>query len=520
MKTNERSAGVLMPISSFPGIYGIGDMGKESREFIDWMKRSGMRNWSILPINPTSYGNSPYQSVSAFAGNPYFISPDMLMEEGLLEEADICKEDYKTGSRIDYGKVFRTRPVLLKKAYGHFLERGNDKHNPFQTFCGENAWWLDDYAAFMACKEHNGFIPWWEWEPSLAFRRGAAYSRFIDAHAKDIERWKFIQYEFFGQWKALREYTNSNGIEIIGDMPFYVAPDSADVWCRKELFEVDPKSGRTMIWAGVPEDDHRDEVRNWGNPVYNWNAHAAADYDWFRNRIRMAAELFDSIRIDHVIALRQYFGILDGEQQGRWYDGPDSGSHPLSDALDEEAKNAQVTIIAEDLGKVMPGLREMMQKKGWLGMRVLQYAFTEKYGADSNHLPFYHREDMAVYTGTHDNLTLKEYLDSKSDKELTYFKWWSGCRSDSREELAQAMIREAYKSPAAMVILPIQDILGLGEESRMVYLNDCDRSWLWRLDDMEMLKAQTAEEMKALAVLTGRFPCTGQDFLAYLNRLM
>lgn len=515
MRNDCRRAGVILSISCLPGRYPIGDMGYEARRFIDWLKDAGCTQWSILPMNPTSYGNSPYQAVSAFAGNYYFIAPDLLIEEGLLEESDLCDKDFAKTGCVDYGAIFERRVNLLKTAFSRFVIYGREEQHEYRRFCEKHAQWLDNYGAFMVCKERNDYKPWWSWERHLAMRIEPEFSRYLRERQDEIEFWKFTQYIFYRQWSKLRKYANDRGIAVIGDMPFYVAADSADVWSHRELFEIDPESGRVTMWSGVPADAYTNQDRNWGNPVYRWEAHKADGYDWFRRRVRISGGMYDGLRIDHVIAVKRFFGIREGEKKGRWYDGPDMKNPLLSDAINEEAEAAGMFIIAEDLGIVPAGLREMMQQKGWPGMRILQYAFTGKYGARSNHLPFWHRPDMVVYTGTHDNCTLKEYLDRKSDEELAYLRWWT--KRNTREELAQAMIEEAYKSPANQVIIPLQDILGLGEEARMVYTDDYERSWLWRLEDISMLSQETAGKMKALAVLTGRFPFEEKEFGKYLN---
>lgn len=515
MNNNIRSAGALHHISSTPGKYSIGDMGYEMRYIIGWMGSAGIKQWSLLPMNPISYGNSPYQAVSAFAGNFYFISPDLLAEEGFLKEEDFTEEDLGRPGRVDYGALFNRRPQLLKTAFRRFCEHGGTCRKDYRSFCKKNAWWLDDYAVFMVSKERNAYLPWWKWSKQLAFRIEPDYSRYVRECREDAEFWKFTQYEFFRQWSALRSYANDRGIAVIGDMPFYVAPDSADVWSHRELFEMDYESGKGTLWSGVPADNYTDYDRNWGNPTYRWKNHRDSGYEWFRRRIRLMGEMYDGLRIDHVIALMRYFGIREGENKGKWYDGPDMENPSLSEAISEEARSAGLFIIAEDLGAIPDGLREMMYRRGWPGMRILQYAFTGKYGAKNSHLPFCFTPDTVVYTGTHDNATLKEYLDQKSEDELAYLKWWT--KRNTKEELAWAMMEEAYKSSANQVIIPIQDILGLGEEGRMVYTDDCERSWLWRLNDISLLNRETARRMKALAVLTGRIPFEAEEFEGYLK---
>lgn len=518
MIEKKRVSGILTPLSCLPGPYGIGDLGKEARQFVDWMKRSGIRQWSLLPLNPTSYGNSPYQSPSAFAGNIYYISPELLEEDGLLSkeelEAAACRED---DCRVDYGKLFAERPKLLFKAYERFIKKGGSEGQDYIRFCGEHQDWLEDYAAFMTIKEKMDHLPWQQWPEALAGRREPEFSAYLEQWKPNIDFWKFTQFVFFRQWDELRKYANKQEVEIIGDLPFYIAHDSADVWSHRELFAVDKKNGSVRMWAGVPADAFCDSDRNWGNPVYQWEAHEADGYQWFRRRIRISGRMYDGLRIDHVIAIRRFFGIRDGEKNGSWYDGPDMKEHKLSQAMQEEAKKAGMFIIAEDLGEVPPGLREHIREIGWSGMRVLQFAFTGKYGAKSDHLPFCHDRDMVIYTGTHDHPTLKTFLEKKTDKELRYLKWWTG--KCGRSELRWALIEEAYKSVADQVIIPIQDILGLGDEARMVFSDDYERSWRWRLTDFAVLDDALARRLKRLAVLTGRCPASSDAFADYLGLL-
>lgn len=497
----QRQAGILLPVSSLPGRYGIGDFGQSAKQMIDWLCRSGVCNWSFLPLNATSYGNSPYQPPSAFAGNINYIALEILLEEGLLEQAELAALESEA-EEVDYGKLFTERPKVLRKAFCRFEKKGRAQNCDYLDFCRKNQYWLDDYAEFMAIKEHMEYRPWWLWPKELARRCGPEYSSYVAQIKEDVEFWKFVQFEFFSQWGSLKKYANDRGIKMIGDMPFYVASDSADVWCRKELFAVDPESGKVEMQAGVPADLFCNKNRCWGNPVYRWENHKAEGYRWFRERISLCGSMYDTLRIDHVIGIMRFFGIRYGESTGAWYDGPEMEGRDFSDAVCREAEKAGLAIIAEDLGKVPPGLRERIRENGWAGMRVLQFAFTGKHGAGSVHLPCYHEQDMVVYTGTHDHPALKEFLEKKTEEELRYMMWWTG--KSTREELRWALIEEAYKSPAKQVIIPIQDILGLGEEARMVFPTEYERSWKWRICGMDMLSSEIAERLRKLAVLTGR----------------
>lgn len=516
LEEKQRKSGILLPVSCLPGKFGIGDLGEGARAFVDWMRDAGVGQWSILPLNPTGFGNCPYQSPSAFAGNINYISPRILYEEELLSQSELDQAmSFSADGQVDYGRLFIDRPKLMYQAYDHFVSQGGVLEKTYLEFCRDNQEWLEEYVAFMSIKEQMGYQPWYQWPVDLAHRREPGLSHYLSGCEKRMGFWRFVQFEFFRQWNRLKEYTCKQGIEIIGDMPFYVAHDSADVWCHRELFDMDPENGRVRMWAGVPSDDFSENDRNWGNPVYSWESHEADGYQWFRRRIRMNGKMYDYLRIDHAIALRRFFGIKENEKTGAWYDGPDLRKEKLTDAICEEAEHMDLSIIAEDLGKVPPGLREEMHKAGWPGMRVLQFAFTGKYGTKSNHLPFYHEKDMVIYTGTHDHLPLKDYLKNKSDEELRYIRWWTG--KTTLEDLHWAFIAEAYKSVANQVVIPMQDILEAGGESRMVFQDDYNRSWKWRMKDLSVLTPNLAGRLKKLAVLTGRFPVTEKEFFAYLD---
>lgn len=519
LKNNQpkRRMGILAAVFSLPGSFGIGGFGSEMLRFLDKISECGIRTLSLLPLNPTSFGNSPYQSPSACAGNIYFISPEILYEDGLLSQKDLEEAQCPNTGIIDYGRLFETRPTLLKKAFQTFCKRGGLFSEGYQRFCKIHSDWLDEYAAFMTIKEAENYQPFWMWSEELRQRQEPFYSRWMKEHEESHTFYKFTQFLFFSQWARIKRYASEKSIEVIGDMPFYVAADSADVWSRPELFMVNPSSGQVELWSGVPSDDFSSSDRNWGNPVYRWENHKADNYAWFRQRIRVCAEMYDGLRIDHVIAMMRYFGIKNGTLSGSWYDGPEMEDHRFSEAVCQEAKAGGLYIIAEDLGMIPDGLRERMCELHWSGMRVLQFAFTEKYNAKSNHLPFYHHLDMVVYTGTHDNPTLREFLMQKSSKELQYMRWW--LRKGTHEDLHWPLIEEACKSPANWAIFPMQDLLGLGDESRMVYSDDCERSWKWRLPSLDAFDSSLCRRLKCLAVLTGRYGVADeQEFSRCLDR--
>jgi len=512
-----RKAGILCPVSSLPGDHGIGDFGQSAKQFADWLYQAGYRCWEVLPLGPTSFGNSPYQPPSSCSGNYNYISAEELIKQKYLTREELEQSGLPCdNSCIDYGMLFEKWNSLLRNAvYPRFAAKGVKQTKEYKSFCRKNSDWLEDYALFMAIKAEFHYKPWWEWPKKLANYEKAALAQFAALHKAEVGFWKMTQFIFFQQWFSLKSYVNQKGIEIMGDMPFYVAADSADVWSRKELFAINMQTNQVELWAGVPSDIFSDHDRNWGNPVYRWEAHKADHYSWFRQRIRVCASMYDSLRFDHGIGVMRYYGIKEGETKGSWYDGPDMGTDRLLEAIHEEAGQMGLEIIAEDLGCVPPGLREYLQALAIPGMRVMQFAYVGKYGAKSNHLPFYHTEDMVIYTGTHDNPTLKEFLEEKTEQELRYMKWWTG--KNTKEELHWALIEETYKSHANQAIIPIQDILGLGKEARIVFHNDYNKSWLWKMQNLDMLNKQLAEKMRRLAVLTGRIDSDEKEFFTCLE---
>lgn len=473
MKELKRGAGILLSITSLPSKYGIGTIGTEAYHFVDMLIDLKQRYWQVLPIGPTGLGDSPYQSFSAFAGNPYMIDLDALINDGLLTYTDIA--GYEWGSeetQIDYAIVFENRFKVLHKAYRRF-----DVTNPeFVSFCGDNAYWLDDYSLYMAIKEQHGYASWVDWPEALRERKDKEINQFLSKHLEDVNFWRFLQFCFFTQWKNLKKYANDRGIEIIGEVPFYVSVDSADVWAHREKFMIDEKGYMDEV-AGCPPDALSNEGQIWGNPLYNWDVMEKNGYSWWKNRITMNASIYDVIRINHFVGIVRYYSVPAGNKDarfGRWRKGP---GKKLTEVIEQAAGNT--TIIAEDFGTVViPAVRKLMTKLRWAGMKVLLFAFDQD--PANPYLPHnYEDSNCVVYGTTHDSDTLQGYFAGKSDYQLAYLYEYLGI--SSKTDISDAFIRLAYSSVANVVILQMQDILKLGNEARMNHPSTVGANWRWRL---------------------------------------
>ncbi len=450
----ERKAGVLLPISSLPSDFGIGDLGHKAYQFIDFLVASGHSLWQILPLNPTEehHGNSPYFSISLFAGNPILISPELLYEEGLINKELLENLKVEGTNRIAYGKVYRNKEHMLRVAFENFKE-----DEDFHLFCQENAYWLEDYALFSFLhKKHKK--PWWLWDEE------------IKVEEREILKEKFTQYVFFKQWKALRDYANSKGIKIIGDLPIYPARDSVDVWANREIFKLD-------LMAGVPPDYFSPTGQLWGNPVYNWQKLKERDFDWWIKRIKHSLKLFDLVRLDHFRGFSAFYQVPYGEktaERGWWEKAP---GHDLFERIKEEFH--QMPFIAEDLGTIDQEVIELRDKFGLPGMKVLAFAFFEK---NSSHLPHNHSYNSVVYTTTHDNMPIRDWFLKELDpwqraRVLDYLGY-------APQRINDALLRLAYMSVAKYCIVPLQDILGLGEEARINTPGKAKGNWEWKLKEM------------------------------------
>lgn len=489
-----RASGILLPIASLPSKYGIGSFSKSAFEFIDILKKSGQKYWQILPVGPTGYGDSPYQSFSNYAGNPYFIDPDMLIEEGLLTKEECEEYDFGENPRyIDYEKIYLSRFKMLRKAY----ERSHIKNNKeFITFQEKNAFWLEDYALYMAIKDHFGGLCWSNWPDDIKLRKANALEYYRVKLQADIELYQYIQYLFTFQWNKLKNYANSNGIKIIGDIPFYVAMDSADTWSHPELYQLDEKLNPIAV-AGCPPDGFSATGQLWGNPLYRWDIHKSTNYEWWMQRIAYSFQLYDVVRIDHFKGFDEYYSIPYGETtaiNGSWEIG---AGYDFFQTLKQ--KLGDVDIIAEDLGYITNSTRELLKKTGFPGMKVLEFAFDSR--EQSDYLPHNYDKNCIVYTGTHDNDTLSGWFKgiNKDDKALVLA--YLDKKPEETLNIYWDLIRLAQQSVAELCIIPVQDYLGLGSEARINTPSTVGDNWKWR-----MLGGEISEELiKRISEITNLF---------------
>lgn len=490
----KRGAGLLLPISSLPSPYGIGTLGKEAYKFVDYLVEAGQKYWQVLPVGPTSYGDSPYQSFSAFAGNPYFIDLDYLVEEGLITKAQIKKFPWGDNAEyIDYATVYGSRFQILRMAFNNSTYAETQEYAQFEK---DNEYWLDDYSLYMAVKFKFDNQEWSKWDYDIKARQPEAIDRYKEELKDDIAFWKFCQFKFFEQWNKLRVYANESGIEIIGDIPIYVAMDSADVWAHKDLFELDEDFEQINV-AGVPPDAFSEDGQLWGNPLYNWTRMEECDFEWWKQRMASNSKIYDYIRIDHFIGVVNYYSIEAGcenAKEGVWRQGP---GKKLTDAIDSAIGDAK--IIAEDLGIVSPAVRELLAEIGYPGMNIIEFAFDG--GPTNSHLPHNYKPNSLVYGGTHDNETVVGYFSSRSAADLKYAYKYLGVTKKS--EIPAAVLRAAYASVAAIAIFQVQDILELGNEARMNTPSTVGDNWKWRMLKGSLTKKK-AKELKELAEFYAR----------------
>jgi 4-alpha-glucanotransferase len=493
-KQFKRGAGILLPVSSIPANYGIGTCGAEAFQLIDFLKEAGQSYWQVLPLGPTSFGDSPYQSFSAFAGNPYFIDLNILIDEKLLTADEVSSFDWGSNTTdVDYAKIFNSRIKVLHMA---FLRSTHKSTNEFQIFLKENEYWLEDYCLFMALKFEFDNRSWQFWPREIRFHELEA----VDAYKKQLkvetEFWKFCQFKFFEQWSKIKKYANLNGIKIIGDIPIYAALDSADVWTHSELFQLDQERKPIKV-AGVPPDAFSKGGQLWGNPLYDWEAMEQSDFNWWKMRMAYSSKIYDIIRIDHFIGMVRYFAIPAENTTavgGAWQPGPGS---KLTDAIDSAIGSAQV--IAEDLGVVVPAVKRLLRKTGYPSMKVLQFAFD---GSPLNeHLPCNYTKHLVVYGGTHDNDTLVGYFEKMKAKDRRYAKDYLGVKRT--KDLPKALLRAAYASVANTVIFQAQDILLLPNTARMNFPSTLGFNWRWRLEKGQLTE-ELAEQLNHLAQIYGR----------------
>lgn len=492
-----RGSGILMPISSLPGRYGIGALGKEAVSFSDFAKECGFVYWQVLPAGPTSYGDSPYQSFSAFAGNPYFVDIDELVSEGLLTEKE-AKEHVSLAPEndIDYEWLYNTRFVLLKKAY---KKSKHKESSAYKSFLKKAKYWLDDYALFMALKEKFKGVSWQEWDEDIRFRKSAALKKYTKELADEVDFYKFIQFKFREQWDALKEHAHKNGQYLIGDIPLYVAIDSSDVWVHSNLFELDDKLLSINI-AGVPPDAFSDTGQRWGNPIYDWKAMEAEDFKWWRERMKANAELYDIIRIDHFIGVVNYWSIpatCPTAVEGKWVKGP---AKKLTDAIIESIGDSK--IIAEDLGVVTAPVRKLMEGSNFPGMKVLEFGID--CNPDNPNLPQnYKTSNMVAYIGTHDNEPIVGFLKGKPKKELKEILDFFDKKNIPA--LVDELIKMLYTSIANIIVFQLQDILRLDNSARMNSPATLGINWRWRVT-REQISSIDAESYKNMTIKANRVP--------------
>lgn len=489
-----RTSGVLMPISSIPSPYGIGTMGKQARKFVDFLVKGGQKYWQILPICPTSYGDSPYQSFSSFAGNPYFIDLEYLCKDKLLTKKE-C-ESFQWGSNpkyVDYGIMYESRYALLRKVYARFTKK---EPQDFEKFCENEKQWLDDYALFMALKDANGGQAWSNWDKSLRLREKKAMEEATEKYSEEIRFYKMLQYLFYQQWNALKTYANEAGIEIIGDVPIYVAGDSADVWANPDQFYLDENLEPIEV-AGCPPDAFSDDGQLWGNPLFRWDVMKKDGYTWWTRRIKAMSELYDIIRIDHFRGFDSFYAIPakdDTAKNGQWKQGPG-----MDLFCELEKKLGKLPIIVEDLGFLTPSVHKLLKDSGFPGMKVIQFAFDSR--EESDYLPHTYTNHCVVYTGTHDNDTVMGWMKTAPKASVKYAKEYLNLTKE--EGYNWGMMRAAWSSVADMAIVPMQDILGLGSEARINTPSTLGENWKWRATP-EQIDTKIAKKLHHYMQMYGR----------------
>lgn len=498
-----RESGILMPIFSLPSPYGIGALGREAYQFVDFLEKSGQGFWQVLPLGPTGFGNSPYQPVSAFAGNPYFIDPVKLVEDGLLTYDECNSYDFGGNQeRVDYGKIYENRSPLLHKAYERFLEKKkNDKtlEKKYQDFLAKHSEWIEDFALYHTIKAMEGGKAWYEWEPELKTRKRAALDKVKEERAEHIAFIYFRQYMFSVHWEALHAYAKEKNVKIIGDMPFYVSLDSADVWQHPEVFQLD-KDLVPKVVAGCPPDAFSADGQMWGNPIYDWKALKKNGYEWWMKRMKRNYELFDVIRIDHFHGFAEYYAVPYGAENaknGKQEKGP---GMDFFKALMESL--GDVSLIAEDLGTVTKENEALLKDSGIPGMNVLQYAFTSW---DSKYMTHRHEKNSVVYTGTHDNTTLMAWAQEISEGDRGFARRYINSPNSDFGGFVWDMIREAYHSPSFLCVVPLQDYLVKGKEARINMPGTMDGNWEWRLIP-NFLSDALAGSIRGLSETYGRMP--------------
>lgn len=491
-----RTSGILMHISSLPSPYGIGTMGKEARKFVHFLMKSGQSYWQVLPICPTSYGDSPYQSFSSFAGNPYFIDLDTLCQENLLEKQECVSYAWgEDDTRVDYGLLYENRYPLLHKAFERFQKK---IPKDYESFCREQADWLEDYALFMALKDaHNG-VSWSQWEPELKKREKDALERAKQELAEEINFWKMLQYLFYRQWSRLKKYANDKGIRIIGDVPIYVAMDSADVWANPEQFYLDEELSPIDV-AGCPPDAFSEDGQLWGNPLFRWDVMKKDGYRWWMKRLEKVSKLFDVIRIDHFRGFDSYYAIPFGDdtaRNGEWREGP---GIELFRTIEKGL--GSLDIIAEDLGFLTDSVRKMLEDSGYPGMKLLQFAFDTR--EDGDYLPHNYTRNSVVYAGTHDNDTILGWMKTAPRACVSFAKEY--LKLNRLEGYHWGVMRGVWSSVSDTAVVTMQDLLGLGSTARMNTPSTLGGNWMWRMKK-DAIDTRLVKKIRRQVELYGRLP--------------
>lgn len=489
-----RKSCIIFHISSLPSEYGIGKMGRHAFEFVDFLKNAGVKCWQILPLSPTSYGDSPYQSFSVHAGNPYFIDFEILEGDGLLESHEYKSITWeKESDKVDYSLIYNHCFNVLKIAFSRFKP---SKFPDYKKFCEDNKSWLDEYALFMALKSKNNGKAWYEWESEISTHKTKAVAEAKKSLKRDMDFYKFIQFEFDRQWKALKSYANANEIQIVGDIPIYCALDSVEAWSEHKLFWFDRKC-RPVRVAGCPPDDFSPTGQLWGNPLYDWDYHKKTGYKWWIERIKSASEMYDIVRIDHFRGFESYYTIPYGSEDatiGDWKKGPNYELFMLA-----EEQLGKLDIIAEDLGFITPEVREMLDNCGYPGMKVLQFGFSD---GENEHLPHnFTTTNCFAYTGTHDNETLNGWVDTLDKKSLKFAKKYLNVKRKS--DIPMALIRAAWASVAEVAVAQMQDFLDSPKDARMNTPSTLGSNWQFRTSS-EQFTPELAKKIRKLNKIYNR----------------
>lgn len=494
-----RASGILLHITSLPGPHGIGDLGPDAYKFADSLAIGGQSLWQILPLQPPGFGESPYAALSAFAGNPLLISLVKLAEDGFLDQKDLAYVPSFPAKKVNYGAVVGFKLPLLRRAFERFSgSQGQSRRADFDAFCQRNAYWLEDYALYMALKDAHKGGSWWTWEADLISRQPQALSRVKSALASEIGFRRFLQFVFFSQWFSLKDYVNGRGVRVVGDIPIFVAYDSADVWAHQDIFALD-EHGRPTVVAGVPPDFFSATGQRWGNPHYRWDVLAQRGYGWWVDRLREAFRQVDVVRIDHFRGFEAYWEIPADQptaQSGRWVKGPGEAFFRTV----ESALGRKLPIIVEDLGMITPEVLALRDRLGYPGMKVLQFAFDG--GASNAYLPHNYERNCVAYTATHDNDTTVGWYASLNERERSRVLRYLG--TDGRD-IAWEMIRLAFGSVANTAMVPLQDVLRLGSEARMNFPGRAEGNWAWRYASDQLTQAHLAR-LRDLTEIYGRTP--------------